>query len=602
MSAQPEAASLEQEIRTEQVRLVFHGIKTSFFLAAILALLLTLVSHTEENHVLLLSWLAAVLLNRVACVGYAHQALKSGVTADNLARHITAMCVLKALEGLAWGSLTWIMMGQASLALQLLTMASLAGISGNAVSLLAPVFPFYLSMQLAQLATINSRLLTIDDSSFGILAIGCILFVIGQAGQALLAQQASRRSLMLRFENHELIKRLQVETERAEQARQKAEEANLAKSRFLAAASHDLRQPVHAQELFLEVLARTELTELQDKVLNNARAASQASAQMLNTLLDFSRIEAGVIEPQPRAFRLQPLLNKLENELGSLVDAKDIVYRSRETRLIVHSDPALLELILRNLITNAIRYTHHGGLLVGCRKRGTNVMIEIFDTGVGIDPSQHTEIFREFRQLGNPERDRLKGLGLGLAICEGLARSLGHPLTLSSKPGRGSVFRIQVPMASGAFVDTVFASVEGPPPPTRKLYGLRVLVIDDDAIVRQGMQQLLEYWGCECHAVESIAEALEQVNGWPAQLLISDYRLREHQTGGQAVNAIRAKLGWPVPALIITGDTAPERLQEARRSGVPLLHKPVSPALLQQAIFESTDTTKPLQAETQTHA
>lgn len=286
------------------------------------------------------------------------------------------MCAIKALEGVAWGSLVWIVMGQASLAEQLLAMASLAGIGSNAVSLLGPVFPLYLSMQLAQLAAMSSRLLTLEEHSFANLTVGCALYVAGQAAQALLAQRASRESLMLRFENLDLIKRLKVESDNAEQARGKAEQANLAKSKFLAAASHDLRQPVHAQELFLEVLARCDLSDFQHKILNNARAASHASAQMLNTLLDFSRIEAGVIEPQPRAFRLQPRLNKLENELGSLVDNKDFVYRCRETRLAVYSDPNLLERMLRNLITNAIRYTHKGGMLVGCRRRSNSVVIE----------------------------------------------------------------------------------------------------------------------------------------------------------------------------------------------------------------------------------
>lgn len=586
-AAEQASAELERDIRVEQVRLVFVGLKSSLYLGTALAVVLAIALYTPENRLPLLSWLALVVIGRVLCVGYAARALRRGVTPDNTAELIVRMSLIKVFEGLAWGALAWIVMGQGTLPEQLLAMAALAGVSSNAVSLLAPVFPLYASMQFAQLGVINSKLWLIDGSAYTMLAIGCTFYVVGQVAQAVLAQRSSRCSVALRFENRDLVERLRVESARAEQARDKAEEANLAKSKFLAAASHDLRQPVHAQELFLEVLARSELSEMQRKVLGNARAASQASSQMLNTLLDFSRIEAGVIEPQRRAFHLQPLFNMLENELGSQADAKDIVYRCRETRLAVDTDPALLELMLRNLITNAIRYTRRGGLLVACRRRGTEVSIEVFDTGIGIDPAEQGEVFREFHQLGNPERDRLKGLGLGLAITEGLARSLGHGLSLVSQPGRGSVFRIRLPLASGRFSEDVFVPPGGVQLPPGRLRGLRVLVIDDDAIVRQGMAHLLEDWGCECRVAESIDEALQRVAGWPVQMLISDYRLRENQTGAEAIRQVRDALQAPLPALIITGDTAPERLREARDSGVPLLHKPLSPAQLYRVLVNS---------------
>ena len=330
--------------------------------------------------------------------------------------------------------------------------------------------------------------------------------VAGQFGQALIVQRTSRQSIALRFENLQLVGRLQ-------QARIKAEEANQAKSKFLAAASHDLRQPVHAQELFLEVLASSDLSEVQHKVLGNARAASQAAAQMLNILLDFSRIEAGVIEPQHCTFQLQPLLHKLEIELGGQADAKGIVYRSRETALAVDSDPALLELMLRNLITNAIRYTERGGVLIGCRQRGDHVSIEVVDTGIGIAAAHQTEIFREFHQLGNPERDRTKGLGLGLAITDGLARSLNHAMSLVSEPGRGSIFRIRVPLAKRCTREYAFNSLEIQPSYGTRLQGLCVLVIEDDAIVRQAMEHLLSDWGCDCRTEESMDDAaLQRLN------------------------------------------------------------------------------------------
>jgi PAS domain S-box-containing protein len=364
-------------------------------------------------------------------------------------------------------------------------------------------------------------------------------------------------------------------------ARQEAEDANMGKSKFLAAASHDLRQPIHAQGLFLEVLSRTELNAQQRELLASSRAASDASADMLNTLLDFSRIEAGVIEPQRQAFRVQPLLNKIEREFERQADAKGLAYRSRETVLVAQSDPALIELILRNLVSNAIRYTDCGGVLVTCRQRAGQVVLEVWDTGIGITASQQREVFREFHQLGNPERDRRKGLGLGLAIVEGLARTLGHKLSLVSIPGRGSVFRLALPTAT----DPAMAAELAPLLAKSQRLDMRVLVIDDEESVRVGMLHLLHSWGCDCVAAESIEDALALARQQAPDFVISDYRLREQRTGIEAIAALRALLGDALPALLVTGDTAPERLRQAQASGIPLLNKPVSPGQLYRAMM-----------------
>ena len=284
------------------------------------------------------------------------------------------------------------------------------------------------------LLLLASKVWQLGDPAYNALGLVAIVYLSSVTLMARNSAREIRAAIKLRFENIALMEQLQVKTEIAETAQREAEHANTAKSKFLAAASHDLRQPIHAQGLFLEVLSRTEQTPHQQELLASARAASEASGEMLNTLLDFSRIDAGVIEPQIQSFHLQPLLNKIENELAPQADAKNIVYRSRETHVAVQSDPVLLELILRNLVSNAIRYTERGGVLVACRQHGSQAAIEIWDTGIGIAPENQQEVFREFHQLGNPERDRHKGLGLGLAIADGLARTLKHGLSLVSIP------------------------------------------------------------------------------------------------------------------------------------------------------------------------
>ncbi len=405
-----------------------------------------------------------------------------------------------------------------------------------------------------------------------------------QARAELLAAQAS---MGLRRDNAALVERLRGETANAQLARREAVQANLAKSKFLAAASHDLRQPIHALGLFLEVLGSTALDANQRLVLDKARSVFGTSSEMLNTLLDFSRIEAGVVEVQTVAFELQPLLNKIEIEMAPQADAKGLIYRTREAHGAVRSDPALVELILRNLVSNAIRYTHEGGVLVGWRTRGPFIQLEVWDTGIGIAPEQQAEVFEEFHQLGNPERDRSKGLGLGLAIASGLARRIGSEVTLASKPGRGSVFRLRLPTVPLGAFSQVREKFKEPV----QLTGRRVLVIDDDAQVCAAMRQLLGSWGCRCLAVESISAALEAARSEPPEVVISDWRLRQNETGAQAIAALREALGQALPALLITGDTAPERLRQARDSGIPLLHKPLQPEMLRQQLLELLDAT-----------
>lgn len=378
---------------------------------------------------------------------------------------------------------------------------------------------------------------------------------------------------------------VRVEMEKALAARREADLANVAKSRFLAAVSHDLRQPIHAQGLFLNVLARTELTAKQREIVANVGAASAAAGDMLHTLMDFSRIEAGAVTPSARAFLLQPLLNRIEKEFSSQADAKGLRYRSRETRLAVHSDPALVEMILRNLVSNAIRYTRRGGILLACRKRGGAAVLEVFDTGIGIAASQHEEVFREFHQLGNPERDRRKGLGLGLSIVKGLAQRLGHPLGLDSVPGRGSVFRLALPVADAVEVEPEDSAKDLVP----RRAGIRILLVEDDEAVRLGTQQQLLDWGFECDAVEGIEAAQAAARRQPPSLVISDFRLRNHSTGADVIAALRACLDQALPALLITGDTAPDRIREARSHGIPLLHKPVAPSALYRGIVNALE-------------
>lgn len=574
----------EDRMLVEQLRLQLGNIGSSVIPTLVVAPILVWVLANERNVLALCAWCAAIVVFKLFLAWDARRLLASTIAPEAVRGLLKRKMVLNLIDGAAWGALAWAALGTTTVAGSVLVVAVLAGVAGSSMSSLAPIFPVFVVFGAAEALVLSSKLWTMEDPAYRTLAVAVLFYVAALMGQARNGTRAARRAIALRFENLDLIERLRVETEHAQQAHRAAEEANLAKSKFLAAASHDLRQPIHAQGLFLEVLARTRLTVEQQAALANARATWQASAEMLDTLLDFSRLEAGVVQPQWQVFALQPLLNRIENELAPLADAKGIVYRSRETHAVVHGDPALVGLILRNLVSNAIRYTERGGVLVACRTRGDSTVLEVWDTGVGIEAAQHQAIFREFHQLGNAERDRRKGLGLGLAIAQGLARALGQELRLASTPGRGSVFRFGL---ANARVGVVAVDESGGRQPAHLLHAfsnVRVLVIDDDESVRAGMRQLLCAWGCECEVADSIEEARALARANRPDLAIVDYRLREQRTGAGAVADLRAEFGADLPVLLITGDTAPQRLREALATGVPLLHKPVLPRELHRAM------------------
>lgn len=570
----------EDRILAGQLRLLLGNVASALIPTLFLSIVLVLTLTNDSNALALKVWGLALMSYKLYATLHARRHLASDIPAEQTHRLVWTLIMLNAIDGALWGSLAWVTLDTSTVVGSILVISTIAGMVGSSMSRLTPVLPVFMAFVTTMLLLLVSKVWTLGDPAYNSLGIVGIIFLTSVTLMARNSAKEIRASINLRFENSALLEKLQVKTEIAEAAQREAEHANTAKSKFLAAASHDLRQPIHAQGLFLEVLSHTDQTPYQQELLASARAASEASSELLNALLDFSRIEAGVIDPQLQPFRLQPLLNKIENELALQADEKNIVYRSRETHTAVLTDPVLLELILRNLISNAIRYTDQGGVLVACRQHGKHAVLEIWDTGIGIAPEDQKEVFREFHQLGNPERDRRKGLGLGLAIADGLARAMGYELTLKSTPGCGSVFRLTLPLVSNAPESNVMMQSKA------RLLNTRLLFIEDDEIVREGMLHLLLDWGCECDAAESIEEALALAQLNVPDVIVSDYRLREQRTGVEAIAAVRNQIGCDIPALLITGDTAPTRLREAQASGIPLLHKPVSPGLLYRKLVE----------------
>lgn len=380
--------------------------------------------------------------------------------------------------------------------------------------------------------------------------------------------------LRLQFANLDLAEDLRVQKELAEQA-------NLAKSQFLAAISHDLRQPVHALGLFIGALRHRKMDEEAHRLVNFIDGSVTAMGELFTSLLDISKLDAGAVQPRFEAVALAPLLDRLCREYADEAQAKGVALRCVRRPVSVHSDSVLLERVIRNLISNAVRYTDAGGVLVGCRRRGDAVIIEVWDTGCGIPAYQHELIFREFYQVGNPERDRSKGVGLGLAIVKRTTALIGAEFSFRSEPGRGSVFRLAVALSTNA--PAPLSAVEAAAlTPT----GALIYVIDDDLAIQQAMRSLLGSWGHRVAVAGSGQEAaaLDVEHAEPPNLIICDYRLRDEETGVAVIQRLHRQFNASIPAILITGDTAPGRIAEAQASGFPLLHKPLSNSRLRAAI------------------
>ena len=378
---------------------------------------------------------------------------------------------------------------------------------------------------------------------------------------------------VIALENVRLFEALQAST-------RELGEANRAKSRFIAAASHDLRQPLHALGLFVARLQGRVKAAERSRIVEQIDASVAAMNELFNDLLDMSKLDSGVLAPNISEFPIAQLLERTESTFSAAARKKGLSLRIVRNSAWVRSDFILLERILMNLVSNAVSYTARGKVVVGCRLRGRHLRIDVFDRGPGIPEDEHISIFREFYQLGDPRRERQGGMGLGLAIVDRLCRLLKHEIDLASALGKGSRFSVLVPsVAARAWIVDPKDSVH---PTPDSIGGKLVVVIDDDPLVLDSTGGLLRSWGCQVLTAGSARVALAGLadcNQSP-DLIISDYQLSDGQTGIVAIEELRKSLNLPIPAFLISGDTAPERMREARTSGYHLLHKPVRPRAL----------------------
>jgi signal transduction histidine kinase/CheY-like chemotaxis protein len=477
-------------------------------------------------------------------------------------------------DGIWWGCATIFLVSPAMVEGQLLILLVALIVAIGAV----PAFGSYIPSFRAIFFPITSLALAWNIYQGGLLHYGTSVligvFIVTMYGLARYASANFTQILRLSFEKQLLADDLQRQKELAE-------DANRSKSRFLAAASHDLRQPIHALGMFVGALSRHSMNGEMRQIVDHMEDSIAAMDGLFSSLLDISKLDAGVVQPHLEPFQLAPLLARICHEYSSAAEEQNLSFILCHCTAVVVSDQLLLERVLRNLISNAIRYTNQGRILVGCR-RGRALSVQIWDTGCGIAPSEQARVFDEFYQVENSERDRNKGLGLGLAIVKRLTVLLGHPLELKSEVGKGSVFKLSLPIADLETHHEMF-SIPNAVPISR---GGLILVVEDDPMVREAMRSLLTSWDNEVIVAGSGAEALERATECATRpdLILCDYRLRGEENGIDVIDRLRAEYNEDIAAILITGDTASDRLQKARDRGFVVLNKPVARSKLRAAI------------------
>jgi signal transduction histidine kinase len=413
-----------------------------------------------------------------------------------------------------------------------------------------------------------------------------LLFFLAMSGLAIRNNQNFKELIHLRIRTEALARDLRKQKE-------VAEAASLAKSSFLAAASHDLRQPVHAIGLLVGALHGTGLPPEAVNLVERIEESTSTMDGLFSGILDISRLDAGVVGVQAEIFAIQPLLERICSDYRIEAQKKSVRLATHPCGALVETDILLIERIIRNLVSNAIRHTSDGRVVVGCRRLRDRIRVEVWDTGPGVPPTETERIFQEYFQLQNPERDRTMGLGLGLAIVRRLSTLLNCPVTLKSEVGQGSCFSVEIPRAPATAI---------PSNPPLQLYspsihGL-VLVIDDEQAIRDAMFSLLTTWGYSVITAGTGREIKDLLARCPNRpdIIICDYRLRGDENGIDVVHSLQTEFNEAIPAMLITGDTAPDRLVEAKASGLLLLHKPVPNGKLRAAIISLMEASKAMSA------
>jgi len=554
------------QILAEHVRLLY--VKSPFALigAVVVSAASCALFWDETTRESLSLWFAAICLLSVIRWLIGRNFFKHFET-DNLnATYWVSVYSAGALiSGLLWGLLPWWVLDASSIFNVISVSLILFGMTAAALGSHASYPITYACYAVPVVALLVIRV-AMEGGEFLYLAMMMIAYIVVYLGYSISQYRLTTTSIRQRFENMALVSDLELKNS-------EAEKANADKSRFLAATSHDLRQPLHSLDLYLGVLKVELEDDKLEEVLSRAMESSRALRELLNALLDVSLFDAGEVAAKRHPIHLHAFMQDIANEWQPQFADQGRELRIKSMSAEMESDPVLLMRLLRNLVINARRHTQ-GNVLVGARRRDGVIRIEVWDQGDGLKEDDQDLIFSEFYQLNNPERDRNKGLGLGLPIVSKISRLLDHPIAVKSRLGKGSCFSVDVPLLAPGSAQLLKEDVCA----NADVSGAFVLVVDDEVAIRDGMLMLLRSWECEVLTVAGGLEALHELqeNAYPApDILIVDYRLRGSETGMQVAEQVNDLFGRKIPTIIISGDTNPELDESCERQNLVLLRKPV---------------------------
>jgi len=566
-------AALVRRVEQQRVAMLYGDSLAISGWAILMAAIIVAIAWPHTDIARSATWLGGVLLIQIGgqWLSYAYRRSPSASTTPGVWGW--RFTVVAAIAGLVWGFATFVLVDDnesLTLALIAACLASRATISVLTHAYFPPALHAFVVPIFGLLAlryVILGGCGNIKHRVMWLAVLGYLLLFVDRQARAITNQ------IRLRYENEHLVGELQKQNSATEAARIRAEEASRSKSRFFAAANHDLRQPLHSLGLFATALRNGNVDDAGRKLIDQILQCTESLEQLFDNLLDLSKLDAGQIEVKREPVPLNIVFDRLRATFAVPAEDKGLRLRIRRTKAIVDTDATLLFRVLSNLVSNALRYTDEGGVVVACRGRGAIVRIEVWDSGIGV-PAEHQErIFEEFYQINNPARDRKRGLGLGLATVKRVTQLLNHPIRLHSTLGKGTRLTVELPVTDLARPQSTSATIEQKVP--NLLVGKLILVIDDEESVRLGMQSLLESWGCKCVTAMNASEALASINGRAPDFIVADLRLRDDETGIDAVGALRARLGDAIPAVLISGDTAPEQLRKVSAAGLTMMHKPV---------------------------
>ena len=564
---------INEKIHTEQIKIIHSSIPVLLFTNVVAVLALSygfsdLVQQKSINICLVL------LLIMVVIRGGFYFNYKDKFDSEHLKPLALSLILGSALAGGLWATLSILYLPMSDQTFQLFLLLSLMAMAGGSAFTFSIYLPCYFAYIPATLLPITLQFFAMGGKFYNTLGIAASLYLLVLTIFNIKINKNFKATLALRFENLSLIEQLKEQ-------KNEAERANKAKSKFLAAASHDLRQPLYALGLFTSVLDETIKYPKVKRVVEQIHASVGALTSLFDKLLDISQLDAGVILVEKKNFLLSDVFDKLSKEFTKEAQEKNIRLTWPSQYPSVNSEPDLLERILRNYLSNAIKYTQKGRIDVVCETFDEEVCVRVSDTGIGISDAALQEIYEEFYQVSNPERDRQKGLGLGLSIVKRTADLLEHNISVTSTMEKGSIFSISLPQAKLVNIDncdapdtTEVTELESSIQAENKL----VLIIDDEESIREGLTSMLSLWEYQVITATDLDDAIQQLQTRNQQpdVIISDYRLRENRTGVEAIKAIHQQYNSEIPALLITGDVVPDRLIDIKNSNFQVLFKPVS--------------------------